>query len=151
MVVLYTLEPKYFCTCSTTCTVRLYRSENMVNTTPSISRYGLYFLRMVFRVLMSSDKTLQRIILTLHRNEHAVAGTQAVQGEQIQAGRAIDKDEVIVLLHLGQRLAQTALTAGQVDHFRLAPARRVLEPMTSVRYSVLRMASDAVPSPIRIS
>ena len=55
MVVLYTLEPKYFCTCSTTCTVRLYRSENMVNTTPSISRYGLYFLRMVLRVLMSSD------------------------------------------------------------------------------------------------
>ena len=80
MVVLYTLEPKYFCTCSTTCTVRLYRSENMVNTTPSISRYGLYFFADGLQGADQLRKALQRVIFTLHRNENAVAGTQAVQG-----------------------------------------------------------------------
>ena len=41
-----------------------------------------------------------------------------MQGEQVQAGRAVDEDEVIVLLHPGQRLTQAALAARQVDHFQ---------------------------------
>ena len=64
------------------------------------------------------DSIVQRIVLALHRDEHTVAGAQAVEGEQIQTGRAVDKDEVVVLLHLSQRLAQTPFTAGQVDHFQ---------------------------------
>ena len=63
-------------------------------------------------------QTFQRIILALHRDQHTVAGAQTVQGEQVQAGRAVDEDEVIVLLHPGQRLAQAALAARQVDHFQ---------------------------------
>ena len=63
-------------------------------------------------------QTFQRIILALHRDQHTVAGAQTVQGEQVQAGRAVDEDEVIVLLHPGQRLPQPALAARQVDHFQ---------------------------------
>ena len=63
-------------------------------------------------------QAFQRIVLALHRDQHTVAGAQAVEGEQVQTGRAVDKDEVVVLLHLGQRLAQTPFAAGQVDHFQ---------------------------------
>ena len=63
-------------------------------------------------------QALQCVILTLDGDKHAVAGAQTVQGEQIQAGRAVHKDEVVVLLHRGQRLAQAAFAARQIDHFQ---------------------------------
>ena len=63
-------------------------------------------------------QTFQRIILALDWDQHTVAGAQTVQRQQVQAGRAVDEDEVIGLLHLGQRLAQAALAAGQVDHLQ---------------------------------
>ena len=49
--------------------------------------------------------------------------SQAVQGQQVQAGRAVDEDEVIVLLHLGQGLPQPAFAAGQIHHFKRSPGQ----------------------------
>ena len=68
-------------------------------------------------------QALQRIILALNGDQHAVAGTQAVEREQVEAGRAVNEDKVVILLHFRQRLAQAALSAGQVDHFQ-ASARQ---------------------------
>ncbi len=104
--------------------------------------------------LKSADKlrqTFQRIILALHRDEDAVAGAQAVQRQQVEAGRAVDEDKVVILLDGGQRLSQRLSRPGRSIISRLAPARRVLEPITSVRNSVLRTACRASASPMRIS
>ena len=94
----------------------------IVSTTADTIRYNLevYYDPAVPSSVVREQvgQALEGVILALHRNENTVAGTQAVQGEQVQTGRTIDKDEVIVLLHLGQRLAQAALTSGQVDHFQ---------------------------------
>ena len=71
--------------------------------------------------LKSADKlrqTFQRIILALHRDEDAVAGAQAVQRQQVKAGRAVDEDKVVIFLDGGQRLAQAALAARQIDHLK---------------------------------
>jgi len=54
MTARYTLSPKYFFTCATTCIVRFSRPEYMVNSTPSMSRWRLYFWRTVLRVPISS-------------------------------------------------------------------------------------------------
>ena len=86
---------------------------------PDNAQHDLAGVGVAFK--LSADElrqTFQRIVLALHRDEHTVAGAQAVEGEQIQTGRAVDKDEVVDLLHRGQRLAQAALTSGQVDHFQ---------------------------------
>src|SRR5690606_10067654 len=54
-------------------------------------------------------KPFQRVVLALHGDDHAVGGDQRVDGEHRQRRRAVDEDEVVVLAHRGQRVAQPAL------------------------------------------
>ena len=63
-------------------------------------------------------QALEREILTLHRHHYTMRTGQPVQGEQAQAGRAIDEDEVVLALDAGQCGAQalvSSLDADQLD------------------------------------
>ncbi|MNK97085.1 hypothetical protein D3C87_1174010 [compost metagenome] len=62
---------------------------------------------------------LQREVLALHRHDHAMRGAEAVQRQQRQRWRAVDQHEVILGIHLGQRLLEAALTLVQLDQFHL--------------------------------
>ena len=62
-------------------------------------------------------QALQGVELALDGDEHRIAGAQAVEGEQIEAGRAVDEDEVVIAGHLGQRLPQAALPLGHIHQF----------------------------------
>ena len=75
-------------------------------------------------------QAFERVVLALHRDQHAVRGAQAVQREQRQRRRAIEQDEVVVAghladrrLHLRQRLGERVLEArfalGQLDELDL--------------------------------
>ena len=79
-------------------------------------------------------QTFQRIILALHRDEDAVAGAQAVQRQQVKAGRAVDEDKVVIFLDGGQRLAQAALAARQVAS--ASPMRISYVPISTLRLEI---------------
>ena len=46
-------------------------------------------------------KPFERVVLALHRNEHAVGRAKAVQGQQRERGWTIEKNEVVLVDNLG--------------------------------------------------
>ena len=60
-------------------------------------------------------EALQGKILTLHRHQNGVRSAQGVQGQQLQGRGAVDKDEVVVLFHLVQRVLQQKFPALHAD------------------------------------
>ena len=69
-------------------------------------------------------QALQGIVLTLDGHQDRVGGAQAVQGEKLQRGRAVDENEVIVIGHLGQSFLQEKLPIGHPDHFHGGTGQR---------------------------
>ena len=61
-------------------------------------------------------KALQGKIFPLDRNQHRVGGAQAVKGQQLQGGRAVDEYVVIGRGEGLQGLAEQELPALQADH-----------------------------------
>lgn len=63
---------------------------------------------------------LQRVVLALHGDDHAVGGGQRVDGEHRQRRRAVDEDVVVVLADRRQRVAQAIFlhVHFQQHHFR---------------------------------
>jgi hypothetical protein len=62
---------------------------------------------------------LQREVLALHRHDDAVGAAQAVEREQVQRGRAVDQDEVVVGIDRLERATQALVAALQRDQFDL--------------------------------
>ena len=52
---------------------------------------------------------LERVVLGLHRDEHAVRGRQRVDGQRAEGGRAVDEDEPVGLAGLREAFGQVTL------------------------------------------
>ena len=64
---------------------------------------------------------LERVVLALHRDQHAVGGDEGVHGEHVERRRTVDEDDVEGLALGLQRLAQLDLPADRQSeqaHFR---------------------------------
>src|SRR6266540_3304137 len=70
--------------------------------------------------LQQSSDTLERVVLRLHGNDHAVRGDKRVEGQQPERWWAVDED-VVVPLHdvLTQLVAQRHLTTDRVEQLHL--------------------------------
>ena len=68
-------------------------------------------------------EAFQGIVFALDRHQHGIRRAQAVEGEQFQGGGAVNEDEVIVCLHLGQGVLQPILPAVQGDHLHRSPGQ----------------------------
>ena len=93
--------------------------------------------------LQDVGEPLQRVVLALERDHHALGGDQAVEREEAERGRAVDDDELVV-----RRPAARAPRAGAAPGPRAATSSssaptRCCEAGTRSRYlsSVLRTAS----------
>ena len=60
---------------------------------------------------------LQRQEMRLHRDDHVGGGRQSVDGEQAQARRTVQQDEIEIVFGCGQAIAQQCFTAGNIDQF----------------------------------
>jgi hypothetical protein len=60
-------------------------------------------------------QALQRVVLALDRNEHAVGRGERVDGEQSDRGRAVEQDVVISVAYLSQRTLEAPLSLIQAD------------------------------------
>ena len=74
---------------------------------------GVHLLDRVDQV----GQPFEREVLALHRHDDAMGGTQAVEREQAERGRAIDQDEVVFGADRSQCRAQTLLATIEADHF----------------------------------
>ena len=75
-------------------------------------------------------QALERVILALHRNQHAIRGAQAVEREQRQRRRTVQEDEIVIVgnfrdrdsnlrQRFGERVFQAHLAFGQIDQLDL--------------------------------
>ena len=51
--------------------------------------------------------------LALDGDEDGIGGDQGVEGEQVEGGRAIDQDELVVVADFGEAVAEAVLAAGR--------------------------------------
>ena len=58
---------------------------------------------------------LQRVVFPLDRHQNGVCRAEGVEGQQLQGGRAVNKQEVIAVLDLIQRVLQQKLPAVHAD------------------------------------
>ena len=63
--------------------------------------------------------TLQREVLTLHGDDDRVRRRQRIHRDETQRGRAVDEDEVVVLLQRLQQMRHDLLALRQVQHLYL--------------------------------
>ena len=69
-------------------------------------------LRLAWNLLDGVDQVgeaLERIVLALHRNDHAMRRAQTVQGQHRQRWRAVDEHEIVAIRDLSQSIAQAIL------------------------------------------
>src|SRR5919106_1719994 len=59
--------------------------------------------------VLKLHQAAHREVLALHGDDHLVGGREGVHGEQPEAGRGVDADEVVVVLDLVERLLQRSL------------------------------------------
>jgi hypothetical protein len=92
------------------------RGSNITRSRPmmrrSVVQVGVHLLDRVDQV----GQAFERVVLALHRDDHAVRRAQAVQGQHRQRRRAVDQDEIVVGIDLGQRVLQAALAVVQLHH-----------------------------------
>ena len=103
---------------STSCASRV-RASTIVSSTPPMPRLGLSRRRMRSIDCISWRQPLERVVLGLHRHEHAVGGGERVDGQRAERRRAVEEDEVVL------RGARTRAPArGSARRPRAARARR---------------------------
>ena len=68
-------------------------------------------------------QAFQRKVFTLHGHDHAMRCAQAVEREQRQRRRAVNQDEVVVVLDLGQRQLQALFAAVLGDQFHFGASQ----------------------------
>src|SRR6202011_1744588 len=71
-------------------------------------------------------ETLQRVVLTLNRNQHVLGGYQAVDGQQAKRRRAIDDDVVVGDAQGLEGVEQSAFASGKVDQLDLGAGQRTV-------------------------
>ena len=60
-------------------------------------RRGLSRRRISSTELQELRQALERVVLRLHRHEHAVGGRERVDGQRPERGRAVEEDEVVAV------------------------------------------------------
>ena len=60
-------------------------------------------------------ESLQRKVFTLYRNQNGIGGTQSVQGEQLQRGGTVNKNNVVPITDAVQRFFQRKFPVGLID------------------------------------
>ena len=102
-----------------------------MRSSPSISSRGFRCARTLRDRLHQVGQAFQRVVLALHRDQHAVGGAQAVQRQQRQRRRAVEQDEVVVGRHLeiAARICDSASASASLSRIsrsgsRPAPPRR---------------------------
>src|SRR5688500_17913605 len=76
---------------------------------------------------------LERVVLALHRNNHGVRGREAVHREKVERGRAVDENEIVLVLDYVQRRLQTELPPLEVDHFDFSARKLAIRGKQIVR------------------
>ncbi len=76
---------------------------------------GVHLLDRVHQVAQA----FEREVLALHRHHHAMGAGQAVEGEQAEAGRAVDEDEVVGFVDRGEGAAKAPVAALDADQLHL--------------------------------
>src|SRR3954447_265797 len=69
--------------------------------------------------VLKLDEAAHREVLALDRHDHLVGGGECVHGQQSEAGRRVDADEVVVIADPVDRLLQRPLTADLGAHRNL--------------------------------
>jgi hypothetical protein len=90
----------------------------MTRSRPMMERSRLRLACLLDRV-DQVGQAFEGVVLALHRDDHAVGGAQAVEGEQRQGRRAVDQDEVVFAGVQGEGVAQAVLAAVEADQFDL--------------------------------
>lgn len=80
-------------------------------------------------------ETLQSEIFPLDRNQHRVGGAQAIEGQQLQRGRAVDEYVVIGGGEGLQGLAEQELPALHADHLDAGAG----QPLTGGQHVAVRV------------
>jgi hypothetical protein len=62
--------------------------------------------------LEQAREPLERVVLALERDQHAVRRRQGVEGEQPERRRAVDQHEVVVVTRIGEGHLEAALAVG---------------------------------------
>ena len=78
---------------------------------PSISRLGIHRGLDLLDGADQRRQPLERVVLALHRDEHALRGDQRVQREHVQRRRAVDEDDFVLVVDGLERVAQLELAA----------------------------------------
>ena len=76
-------------------------------------------------------QAFEREVLALHRHDDAVRAGQAVEGQQAEAGRAVDEDEVVVGRGGGERAAQALVAPLEADQLDLGARELAVRADTS--------------------
>ena len=95
----------------------------MVRRMPSISRSGFTDVADLLDGVDQRREPLERVVLALHRHQHAVGGHQGVDRQHVQRRRAVDEDHVVVVAHRLQRHGAAA-ARGRRSSSAAAPRRR---------------------------
>ena len=97
MMVRNTLSLKCSISCADTSLARLFRGSNMVRRMPPISSCGLGPALICSIVLDQRRQPLERVVLALHRDQHAVGRDQRIDRQHVQRRRTIDEHDVELL------------------------------------------------------
>ena len=114
-------------TSSRTWFATLSRPSNIVNSTPSIVRCGLYAALTFSIVDGQRRQPLEREVLGLHRHDHAVGGDQRVERQQAERRRAVDHDVVVVARRPARARRRGTARGGRAEISSIsAPTRSVV-------------------------
>ena len=91
---------------------------------------------------------LQREVLRLGAEQRLVGGDERVDGQQAERGRAVDEDDVVVVVDVRERLAQRQLAAHLAGERQLGLGQREVAGMMSSWIAAAAFARPASTSPI---
>ena len=92
---------------------------------------------------------LEREILALHRNDDAVRCAKTIQRQQRQRGRAVDQNELVLIVHRSQRVLQPCFAMIQIDELYFGTRQFAVgaENVVAAVFSMLaRGPHSAMPS-----
>ena len=85
------------------------RASTIVSSTPPIAEARVEPAADQVDRLHQLAQPFERVVLGLHRHEHAVGGGERVHGQRPERGRAVEEDEVVLRRPGRERLLEVAL------------------------------------------
>ena len=104
-----TRSPKWRRTSAATSAASRVRPSTIVRSIPASASFGFSRVAHELDRVQELRQALERVVLALHRHEHAVGRREGVHGQRPQGGRAVDEDEVVALPRRRERGRQKGL------------------------------------------